>query len=425
MEHHPLIILGAGIAGMGVASKAKKLGKSFLILEAKPKAGGILYSEQVKEHTLDFGANSAALTPEYARFIEELGLKGELQEATSLSKNRYLWQEEGVVQVVPNPFSFLTASWLTLRGKWALFTEPFKSVGSAEDETVHQFLSRRIGVEATEKLVDPVMAGIYAGDIEKLSARSVLPKLKEGEQLYGSLFKTMMQKGEKPSARTITNFKGGFSTLAQSFENQYASELRLNTKVNSITYRTGNEGVGKWILETDQGFYSCTELVSALPAHRLAALFMEHINVAEHLRQLPYAALQVTHVLEENSRRIHPGFGVLVPSFRRKSIKGVLFTSDVFEGRTKEGNRVMTVFHSPEFEDILSELEEMLGDAESKRQVLRTKNWHAAIPQFELGYVKWKEELLQMLPPHLQLAGNYMGAVGVGQTFASGYNLDL
>ena len=102
-----------------------------------------------------------------------------------MSKKRYLFHDGKVVSVGGLKDIF-RASWFSLKGKWRFATEPFRKRGTAEDESVASFLSRRIGTEATEKLVDPVFGGIYAGNIHNLSAATVLEKFKLGEQENGS-----------------------------------------------------------------------------------------------------------------------------------------------------------------------------------------------------------------------------------------------
>ncbi len=102
----------------------------------------------------------------------------------------------------------------------------------------------------------------------------------------------------------------------------------------------------------------------------------------------------------------------------------MLFTSSVFEGRAPEGTRNMTVFHMvKQSKPIKEELNEILG--EGHRELLHSFTWEQAIPQPHVGFQQWKNELLQLLPEGMQLAGNFLGKVGVADAFASGYDLNL
>lgn len=411
-----LVILGAGIAGMGAAWKAREQGLNFQILESGPNAGGVLQSRQCEGHTLDFGANSCATSPTYLKFLEFLGLSDQLIIATAASKKRFLWQTTGIASV-GGLKDILFANWLSASGKWRLFTEPFRKKGPSSEESVAAFLQRRIGPEATDKLVDPIMGGIYAGDISKLSALTVMEKLKAGEQRYGSLLRTMFKNPPKP--RKISNIRGGMGVIGQAFELKFMAELRLKTKVASLE-KKGD----LWRIETSTGesIYA-HKIVSALPSYALAqALRVEECSA--HLLRLNYASLRVDYVEVDTNDLPVEGFGILVPTILGKQLKGVLMGSVAFEGRAPQGKHTLTVFSSASNQvEVLKELEELLGT--SRLKVLATKNWSKAIPQYQLGYLSWRQELLDRLPEGLLLCGNYLGKVGVADVLGSGYDLNF
>ena len=139
MEAVDVLILGAGIAGMGAAWKAREEGLTFAVVEAADRAGGVLETVHLDGHTLDLGANSAAASPLLDAFLDHLGLAEQKREARPVGKNRFLWQDTGVEAVKPSPFALLGAKWLTGRGKRALFFEPLRRRGPANDESVYDF----------------------------------------------------------------------------------------------------------------------------------------------------------------------------------------------------------------------------------------------------------------------------------------------
>lgn len=410
----PLLILGGGISGMGAAFKAHEQGKKFLLLEASPQLGGCLRSVEVGGHTLDIGANSCAVTEDFEHFLSQLGLTDSVLKATALSKKRYLFHDWKVVSVggLKDIFS---ASWLSLHGKWRFATELFRKKGSPKDESVASFLSRRIGPEATEKLVDPVLGGIYAGNIHYLSAATVLEKFKKGEQENGSMLRTVFKDPPKP--RKIISLEGGFDAIGRAFALKFYDKIQVNTRVRNIEKTEAG-----FLITTSNGNFSCDQLVSTLPAHNLARLLEGPIQA--HLQQLKYEPLTVSHFAEERSDSAPDGFGILVPSSSQMRVKGVLFTSSVFEGRAPEGVRNMTVFHKASNEQsIQEELVKILGDGH--RELLHSFTWEQAIPQPHVGFQQWKDELQELLPQGMQLAGNFLGKVGVADAFASGYDLNL
>lgn len=414
LKHVPLLILGGGISGMGAAFKAHQQGRDFLLLEAAPQLGGCLRSFEKDGHTLDIGANSCAVSEDFERFLEALGLRDQVLKATSLSKKRYLFHDGKVVSVGGLKDIF-GASWLSFKGKVRFATEPFRKKGTSEDESVASFLSRRIGPEATEKLVDPVLGGIYAGNIHYLSAATVLEKFKRGEQENGSMLRTLFKDPPKP--RKIISLEGGFETIGRAFALKFFDKIRVNARILNIEKTEAG-----FLITTNNGNFSCDQLVSTLPTHVLTNLFQGPLQ--RHLQQLKYEALTVSHFSQERSDKAPDGFGILVPSSANMRIKGVLFTSSVFEGRAPKGTRNMTVFHKVEgSKSIQEELNEILGD--QPRELLHSFTWEKAIPQSHVGFQQWKNELLALLPEGMQLAGNFLGKVGVADAFASGYDLNF
>ena len=414
ITHVPLLILGGGISGMGAAFKAHEQGEKFLLLEAATELGGCLRSFDVGGHTLDIGANSCAVSEEFEHFLDQLGLEDAVLKASALSKKRYLFHDGKVVSVGGLKDIF-GASWLSFKGKVKFATEPFRKKGKPEDESVASFLSRRIGPEATEKLVDPVLGGIYAGNIHYLSATTVLEKFKKGEQENGSMLRTLFKDPPKP--RKIISLEGGFAAIGRAFAEKFSNEIKLNTQIQRIEKQDSG-----YLITTNNGNFSCDQLVSTLPAHILALLLEGPIQ--SHLQQLKYEPLTVSHFAEKRKETSPDGFGILVPSSLNLRIKGVLFTSSVFEGRAPEGTRNMTVFHKASNElSIREELDQILGD--QPREFLLSFTWEQAIPQPHVGFEQWKNELLALLPEGMRLAGNFLGKVGVADAFASGYDLKL
>jgi len=414
ITHVPLLILGGGISGMGAAFKAQEQGQEFLLLEAASQLGGCLSSMEVGGHTLDIGANSCAISEDFEHFLVHLGLEDKVIKATALSKKRFLFHD-GKVVPLGGLKDIFGASWLSLKGKWRFATEPFRKRGTAEDESVANFLSRRIGTEATKKLVEPVLGGIYAGNIHYLSAATVLEKFKLGEQENGSMLCTLFKAPPKP--RKIISLEGGFSTIGEAFTQKFTEQVILEIKVQNIEKTSSG-----FLVETNRGNFDCKQLISTLPAYVLAKLIGGDLEC--HLQELTYEELSVSHFAEDLLQVAFDGFGILIPSSANMKIKGILFTSSVFHGRAPKRKRNITVFHkATNMESIQNELDSILGD--HSRKLLHTYYWKQAIPQSHVGFGPWKKELLEQLPRGMYLAGNYLGKVGVADVFSSGYDLKL
>ncbi|CAI8309898.1 MAG: Protoporphyrinogen oxidase [Owenweeksia sp. TMED14] len=413
----PLLILGAGIAGMGAAWKAKKEGLDFKIIEASSSAGGMLQSLKIDGHIFDQGPNSCVENDVYLDFLKFLEIEDQLIPASLKSKKRFLYQETGIAEV-GGIKDIITANWISTKGKLRMFIEPFCRKGRAEDESVYDFLKRRIGEEAVTKIVDPVLGGVYAGNIQKLSALTVLEGMKLGEQNFGSLFRTFLSAPNPP--RQITNLKGGFSTLSRAFELKFKEDCLLNSRVERITQVASGFDV-----VINGNIISCKNIVCALPAYVLEKVVLID-PLKKHLQKLSYSSLIVSFfTIQEKDLVIPEGFGILVPSKLNMGIKGILFTSDIFSGRVKNQERNMTVFHSESnnMRPVESELKKILGT--EKVSLLAQKRWPKAIPQFEVGFQMWKSQLDKFVPEGIFLAGNYLGKVGVADVLKSGYDSTL
>ena len=416
-EKIPLLILGSGAAGMGAAWKAKTAGIEFKIIDVSDHAGGMLQTEYLHGHILDQGPSSCVQSPLLLEFLSYLGISDQVVTASAKGKKRYIYQRNGIKPVHGLKDIFL-GNWMSTKGKLRLLIEPFCKKGTHNDETVYDFLKRRIGEEAVNKLVDPVLGGIYAGDIKKLSALTVLKSMKLGEQRYGSLLRTVLN--NKSSPRIITNIQGGFSSIGHAFEAKFKNECLLGHKVEGITsLSSGFEVIvnGKRLL--------CERIISTLPTYVLADV-ISSVSLKTHLNELSYAPLCTSfYSLDGDCEIADSAFGILIPSGLKKIIKGILFVSNIFPGRSNEGESNMTVFHSksPNDEAINIELEQILGKQQTS--LLAQRTWENAIPQFELGFQDWKRHLKETIPNGMFLAGNYLGKVGVSDVLESGYDLRL
>lgn len=419
------LILGAGISGMGAAYALKTKGVDFLILESNENAGGVLKSIDMDGYTLELGANTAAINSEYLAFLESLELYLEAPKAAA--QRRFLWQESGLVEVKNSISSILKAPWLSRKAKWALITEPFRKKGTAGEESVYDFIARRLHPEIAEKLLDPVMTGIYGADIHQLSALAVLPALKEGEQKYGSLFRYLM-KAKPRHRREIRGIVGGFSELAKAFERKYNQHLHLQTEVTTI-----NKTFGTWQIHAGKEgrdfIYHCRHLILALPAYSAAKVLKSTFpELATKLTQINYRSMGTLSIgLQEPQCAHFPNsFGFLVPNYMDKKILGMLFNSSVFEGKAPEGYRLMTVFHQQSETEantlyaLLKEDLEAVGLTGIPR-FLYANYWPKAIPFMELGYPELLNKIKELAHEQaLVLCGNYLGKVSVGDSFLSG-----
>ncbi|MEC8032193.1 MAG: protoporphyrinogen oxidase [Bacteroidota bacterium] len=418
------LVVGAGISGMGAAYELHKTGKSFTILEGRNRAGGVLESREKNVYTYDLGANSAASSASYLEFIKELDLEDKFQSILARSLPRSLWQKQGLMRIKSPLRSILGARWLSPKAKWTLLTEPFRKSQHDAEESVHTFLSKRIGEEAVVKIVDAVMTGIYAGDIHQLSADVVFKELKEGVEKHGSLFNAMRRK-KTNGPRTITGFNGGFSDLSQAFEKKFANNLVLNATVQSI-----HKKEDRWEVTLSNGcIYFSKHLILTPPAHATAALLQPiHRELSAALNTISYAPMGVLHLgIPHGDHPLPNELGFLVPNYVKRSLLGALYISKIFNDRSPANHDVIAVFHrhQGEAEAVYQMVKDDLDQIPFLKKdvtILDNTWWDKAIPQFNIGSKSNLQKIAQCTREMegLELAGNYLGKVGLADVFESG-----
>jgi protoporphyrinogen/coproporphyrinogen III oxidase len=280
--------------------------------------------------------------------IENVGLTDQIILANAHLPRYVQWK--GALHEVPtNPKAFLKSTLLTSWGKFRLGLEPFVWRGkNASLETLAQFSRRRIGQEATNRLLAPFVSGVWAGDIETLSANDAFPTLVKWERENGSLLKGMLfsrkqsHKSKKKLPKGLLSFPAGLETLTKKCAEKISDELHLNTTVVSVN-REGD----LWVIKAGQHELKTKKLALALPADGAADLVQGWArSSARALREIPYASLAVLHmaVKDADVLTIPKGFGCLIAPEENGRVLGCLFNSHLFPGRSPDGSFLLTVY---------------------------------------------------------------------------------
>src|SRR5215204_1983466 len=215
-------IVGGGIAGLAAAYELRLRGLSVVVLEAGSRAGGVITTERSNGWVIDGGPDSMLVQkPAAVALCRELGL-GDRLISTLTPRTAYVLRDgrlhplaEGSFLGFPLKFSALAKSSLfTLGGKVRLAGELFVPRGGGEDESIASFVRRRFGVEAADYLAEPLLAGIHAGDAERLSMRALFPRLLDAERQSGSVLRSVRALRVTPSARgAFVSLPGGTGEL--------------------------------------------------------------------------------------------------------------------------------------------------------------------------------------------------------------------
>ncbi|MFQ5708594.1 MAG: protoporphyrinogen oxidase, partial [bacterium] len=185
------VIIGGGISGLATAYRLLKSGLDILLLEKSAHIGGAIHTEEFDGFLIDYGPNSTLDTsPRIGGFLKEIGLQDERVAANANAKRRYILKNGQLLPLPMNPPQFVMSRLFSLRAKLRLLREPFISAAPHDqEESIAEFVERRLGREFLDYAINPFIAGVYAGDPCRLSVRSAVSKIYGLEKKYGSLIK--------------------------------------------------------------------------------------------------------------------------------------------------------------------------------------------------------------------------------------------
>lgn len=444
-------IIGAGIAGLTAAYRLHQRGFKVQVFERAAQAGGAIRTHREGGWLVECGPNSVQYgAPELKQLVADLGLADDLQPANAAAKKRFIVCGGKFVPVPMGPGQFLGTPLFGARTKLSLFTELLTRPRSRNtDVSLAELVRSHYTQELVDYAVNPLIAGIYAGDPEKLSVKNAFPSLWEAERLKGSLPRGMMalakakrtpgeprQKGAPP----IVSFRLGLQQLADTLVAALpAGAVALNTTVETVIpgrpHRlVCSQGADKFGGEFDS-------VVLTVPAPALAHLTfgtlaerpLASLDTIVHPPVsslfLGYRRDQVAHALD--------GFGGLTPEKERRDVLGILFSSTLFPGRAPEGHVALTVFaggmRQPEharlatpqlLERIRQDLADLVG-VSGDPVFVKHSFWPRAIPQYMIGYERHIETMtrLEDRTPGLFIGGQCRDGISLPDCLKSGEKL--
>ncbi len=416
-------VVGAGISGLSVAFHLKSKGFSVHVFEKEELPGGNIQTVRKNGYILELGPQTVLADAKVEEFLRKAGISPQYAEESS--KIRYVYKKGKLIPLPMSPVSFFKSPLLSFGAKLRVLREPFVPPSVKTEESIGEFVRRRLGKEFLDYIVAPFVSGVYAGDPEKLSVKYAVRRVYELEQKFGSLIKGAIKlKALGPGGRLIS-FEGGNHTLID----RLSSELKVDTENVVLKIRRKEN---YFVLDAKKGKYEAKAVVVSAPATSAGYLLRDiSWSASEEFDNIYYAPVIVLHV-SVRSGSIPPGFGFLVPRVEGKRILGVLFSSQIFKGRSPEGKELLTIYMGgatdPEIIDYedqeildiaLRELKETLGV--DHVEFLNITRWKKAIPQYTLGYGKYLElaKTLERENPGLFLTGNYLHGVSVADCIRS------
>lgn len=445
-EIRDIIVIGGGISGLSAAWGLIKAGRKVTLIEAHETAGGVIGTVRDQGWQIETGPNTLMVKPALYGLLNEIGLMDEAALADRRSARRYV-VSKGRLTALPSGLGSAITSPL-MRPVWKyLLREPFVAPSNAPDETIADFVRRRLGPDMLKSFVDPFVSGVFGGDPERLSVRAALPKLAALEAGHGSLFRGAMAKifAPRPTATplpkewrgAIVSFPAGLATLPHRLAKalSYRAELVLGSPVTTLAYQED-----QWRIEAAGRVWHAPDIVLATPSYVSAKLLAPlDQTLAQTLEDIPYAPM-VSLSLGFNAQDVaHPldGFGVLIPRSESRRTLGALFPSTLFPGRAPAQGKLISAFIGGRLDSdalslddealralVLPDLSDILGISAPPIWSHITR-WKAAIPQYEIGHGDRMAEITRRTAalPGLHLIGNWQGGVSMTDCITNGLAL--
>jgi len=434
------IVIGAGISGLTTAYGLTKRSRSCAVLDPGSQAGGVIASRRRDGFLYEMGPNSTLdTTPLINALLSDLGIADERIDANAVAATRYIVRGGNLVPLPGSPGAFFTTRAFTLNAKLRLFAEPFIArTPTGVDESIAAFVRRRLGTEFLDYAIDPFVAGIYAGDPERISVGAAFPRLLALERAHGGLIKGQIvgaraRKKNKEVAKNVAasfSFRSGMQTLTDALAKALPS-----IEYSATVQRVVREGDGSFAVEGFRGgepvAWRARSVVLAAPAYASATM-IERIapDAAAALAAVEYAPIAIVASAYRRSDVAHSlaGFGFLVPKREHHHVLGCLFSSSMFDGRAPEGSVLLTSFaggrRNPEITSasdvevatmVRAELAARVGAHRAPlwQEVAR---WPQAIPQYDIGHLDRMRRIdaAEAAVPGLYFCANYRGGVAVG-----------
>ncbi len=444
-----VIVIGAGITGLAAAYELSSRGVPFQLLEASPRAGGLIHTEHVDGFTVEAGPDSIlAQKPAAIELCEALGLGPRLISTTPPRTAFVL--KNGRLHPLPSPSILgIPTTWRGIakydllspvaRARLAIETviprRPRQGTGSRDDESVGAFFRRRFGAAAVDLIAEPLLGGIHAGDIESLSIASLFPRLVEAETRRRSVIRAFGHTQRASASDGLFRSLGsGMGELVTAIERRLpAGSIRYESPVRGVV----KEGAG-WRVSTGVDSVPARAVVLACPAHAASRLLAPVDERAAALcAGVPYVSTVSVALAWPRHAVRHPLAGsgfVVARAHNALRITACTWVSSKWSGRTPAGAVLLRAFvggaHDPEAVDlpderlvevVSRELAGILG-IEGAPILSRVYRWRRAGAQHNVGQIARVAEIESRLAGHggLFVAGSGFRSVGIPDCIADG-----
>uniref|UniRef100_A0A0G4IF22 Protoporphyrinogen oxidase n=1 Tax=Chromera velia CCMP2878 TaxID=1169474 RepID=A0A0G4IF22_9ALVE len=468
-ERTDALVIGAGLSGSSLAFNLMKNGVSDVtVIEANDRVGGNVISMKKDGFQWEEGPNTFQPNNEIVKLAADLGMADELRFADGGLPRWVFW--DNVMHKLPGgPQDIPNFNLLSIPGKIRAALGAIGFVGPIpeKEETIREFVCRHLGIEVFEKLIDPFVSGVYAGDPSKLSIEACLPKIKRLESLGGpGLFDgglLRMQELKKERAQSaadpnmpmvpkaaLGSFKNGLRALCEAIAEKLGDRVKLSTRLVNLKPITDPALLAEGyrlrasLLSLNGGGERevlAKSVAITTPAYRTADLVESMVPAAAALRTIEYppvASVIMAYPSSSVAASQQPlsGFGHLIPRKNKIRTLGTIWVSSLFPERAPEGWTVLSSYiggaqdvkiATLNPEQIAAEVDRdmrttLLKVDAPKPKILGVRLWERAIPQYKLGHLEMLRRLEEDVSKvdGLFLGGNWKTGVAIGNCVAWG-----
>ena len=460
------LIVGAGISGLSLAHALQKEAKTgsplkILVAESQGRVGGNITTATADGFLWEEGPNSFSPTPELMKLAVDVGLKQKLIFADRKLPRFVYWQNK--LQPVPmTPQAMIQSGLLSFPGKLrALFGalgfvapamgDQFSQQGG--QETVSEFFRRHLGTEVMQRLVEPFVSGVYAGDPQQLSAAAAFGRVTKMADLGGGLVAGALLSARKapkkmpadpnvPATKPgeLGSFKGGLKALPEAIAAQLGDRLKLNWHLTRLDRTERETYIAVFSTPDGQQEVEARTVVLTTPAYITAELLQPlQPEVSSVLQAFTYptvACVVLAYPLSDVKGKL-VGFGNLIPRGQGIRTLGTIWTSSLFADRAPAGWQTLSSYiggatdseiANLDAEQIVREVHRdlsriLLKPEAAQPKVLAVNVWKRAIPQYNLGHFDRLEQIENGLKslPGMYLCSNYVGGVALGDCVRRGF----
>ena len=471
LQEKHAIVIGGGITGLSAGYRLlreadnRNIPLKLTLLEASNRVGGVIQTEHREGFIIEHGPDAFISTKPWAKALsEELGLTDKfigtntkVRQSFVVRKGKLLPVPEGFYMMAPGSFlPFIKSPIFSLSGKLRIALDLFISPRSdGTDESVADFVRRRLGKEAFERMAQPMIGGIYTSDAENLSLKSTFPRFIDMEREHGSIIKALIAQKRKsshtsrdtsgPRYSLFLSFREGMQTLVDALAEKLSKNIYLQSPVTSIQKKESDiehalKHTCGWRVYLNNGEMLEADIICiALPAPKANTLLSEvSPHLSDKLNTIPYSSSATVNLAFRREDMSHPlnGMGFVVPMTEQRKLIGCSFSSVKFENRAPSDYVLLRAFvgentyyikgpDKPDSDELASivhkDLSELLGI--SAEPIFSVVSHHSqAMAQYQVGHQKRVGEIDKLAKElhGLALTGNAYHGIGIPDCIHSG-----